>query len=168
MKGHAFDAYTGAQALVEGNVFSSVAQPATAKAATISTFIVDAGSACSSALGRACLANSVDSASGELVGGRPRRLSLRSRMPMSRPWMSARWLHTSRLMLGLPISGLRVGRSRPQCRVWRRRLPRLLLIQLPWLRRQRLLRRLPPTLLSLPPRQRPPQQNPRQQKPPRQ
>lgn len=69
MKGHAFDAYTGAQALVEGNVFSSVAQPATAKAATISTFIVDAGSACSSALGRACLANSVDSASGELVGG---------------------------------------------------------------------------------------------------
>ncbi|KAF1363767.1 pectin lyase-like protein, partial [Lizonia empirigonia] len=69
MKGHAFDAYTGAQALVEGNVFSSVAQPATAKAATVSTFIVDAGSACSSALGRACLANSVDSASGQLVGG---------------------------------------------------------------------------------------------------
>lgn len=69
MKGHAFDAYTGAQALVEGNVFSGVAQPATDKAATISTFVVAGGSACSSALGRACLENSVDSASGKLAGG---------------------------------------------------------------------------------------------------
>lgn len=69
MKGHAFDAYNGAQALVEGNVFSKVDQPATDKAAKIATFVVDGGSACSSALGRACLANSVDSASGKLAGG---------------------------------------------------------------------------------------------------
>lgn len=69
MKGHAFDAYNGAQALVEGNVFSGVAQPATDKAAKVSTFVVNGGSACSSALGRACLENSVDSASGKLTGG---------------------------------------------------------------------------------------------------
>ncbi|KAF9701610.1 hypothetical protein EKO04_000042 [Ascochyta lentis] len=69
MKGHAFDAYNGAQALIEGNVFSGVEQPATDKAAKISTFVVDGGSACSSALGRACLANSVDAASGKLAGG---------------------------------------------------------------------------------------------------
>lgn len=69
MKGHAFDAYNGAQALVEGNVFSGVAQPATDKAAKVSTFVVDGGSACSSALGRACLENSLDSSSGKLAGG---------------------------------------------------------------------------------------------------
>lgn len=69
MKGHAFDAYNGAQALIEGNVFSGVAQPATDKAAKVSTFVVNGGSACSSALGRACLENSVDSASGKLTGG---------------------------------------------------------------------------------------------------
>jgi pectin lyase len=69
MKGHAFDAYTGAQALVEGNVFSGVSQPVTDKGASIGTFVVNAGSACSSALGRSCLANSVDSASGKLTGG---------------------------------------------------------------------------------------------------
>ena len=69
MKGHAFDAYDGAQALVEGNVFSSVSQPVTNAGAKISTFVVDGGSACSSALGRTCLENSVDSASGKLSGG---------------------------------------------------------------------------------------------------
>lgn len=69
MKGHAFDAYSGAQALVEGNVFSGVSQPVTSKGASVSTFVVNAGSACSSALGRSCLANSVDSASGKLTGG---------------------------------------------------------------------------------------------------
>lgn len=69
MKGHAFDAYTGAQALVEGNVFAGVSQPVTDKGAGVSTFVVNAGSACSSALGRSCLENSVDSASGKLSGG---------------------------------------------------------------------------------------------------
>lgn len=69
MKGHAFDAYTGAQALVEGNVFAGVAQPVTDKGASVSTFVVNAGSGCSSALGRSCLENSVDSASGKLTGG---------------------------------------------------------------------------------------------------
>ncbi|KAF1926605.1 polysaccharide lyase family 1 protein, partial [Didymella exigua CBS 183.55] len=69
MKGHAFDAYSGAQALVEGNVFSSVTTPVTANGAKISTFVVNGGSACSATLGRSCLANSVDSASGKLTGG---------------------------------------------------------------------------------------------------
>lgn len=69
MKGHAFDAYSGAQALVEGNVFAGVSQPVTDKGAKIATFVVNAGSACSSALGRACLENSVDAASGKLTGG---------------------------------------------------------------------------------------------------
>ncbi|KAF2712708.1 carbohydrate-binding module family 1 protein, partial [Pleomassaria siparia CBS 279.74] len=69
MKGHAFDAYDGASALVEGNVFKAVSQPSTDKAAAVATFVVDGGSACSSALGRTCLANSVDSSSGKLAGG---------------------------------------------------------------------------------------------------
>ena len=69
MKGHAFDAYTGTQALIEGNVFSGVSQPVTDKGAKIATFVVNGGSACSSPLGRTCLENSVDSASGKLSGG---------------------------------------------------------------------------------------------------
>lgn len=69
MKGHAFDAYTGANALVEGNAFVAVDQPSTPHAATIDTFISNAGSACSSSLGRVCLANSIDSASGKLSSG---------------------------------------------------------------------------------------------------
>lgn len=69
MKGHAFDAYTGAQALIEGNVFSGVSQPVTDKGASVSTFVVNAGSACEATLGRSCLQNSVDSASGKLTGG---------------------------------------------------------------------------------------------------
>ncbi|PSN75464.1 pectin lyase-like protein [Corynespora cassiicola Philippines] len=69
MKGHAFDAYDGAQALIEGNAFVSVSQPNTDEAAGVSTFVVNPGSACSSALGRACEENSADSASGELSGG---------------------------------------------------------------------------------------------------
>jgi pectate lyase len=69
MKGHAFDAYDGAKALVEGNIFQGVNQPSTDKAAKVATFVVDAGAACSSALGRACLVNSVDSKSGKLAGG---------------------------------------------------------------------------------------------------
>lgn len=69
MKGHAFDAYEGANALVEGNAFVAVSQPSTKHTAGISTFVSNAGSACSSAFGRACLENSVDSASGELSSG---------------------------------------------------------------------------------------------------
>ncbi|KAH7348169.1 pectin lyase fold/virulence factor [Pyrenochaeta sp. MPI-SDFR-AT-0127] len=69
MKGHAFDAYNGANALVEGNAFSAVSQPSTEKANSIKTFVTNGGSACSSALGRNCLSNSVDSASGKLGGG---------------------------------------------------------------------------------------------------
>lgn len=71
MKGHAFDTYTGASTLVEGNVFKAVSQPATPAAQKVSTFytVANGGTACSSALGRACEANSVDSASGKLSGG---------------------------------------------------------------------------------------------------
>jgi pectate lyase len=69
MKGHAFDAYDGANALVEGNVFNAVSQPATDAAAKVSTFVVSAGTACSSTIGRLCLENSMDSSSGELTGG---------------------------------------------------------------------------------------------------
>jgi pectin lyase len=69
MKGHAFDAYNGANALVEGNVFQGVSQPSTDVAAKVATFVVNAGSACSSTLGRACLENSIDSTSGKLSGG---------------------------------------------------------------------------------------------------
>lgn len=69
MKGHAFDAYDGANALVEGNAFVAVNQPSTDAAAKVGTFVVNAGSACSSVFGRTCLANSVDGASGKLAGG---------------------------------------------------------------------------------------------------
>lgn len=69
MKGHAFDAYKGANALVEGNAFVAVDQPSTKHTAGIDTFVSKGGNACSSALGRACLENSVDPASGELSSG---------------------------------------------------------------------------------------------------
>ena len=69
MKGHAFDAYTGVNALVEGNAFEAVDQPSTPHADTIKTFITNGGNACSAALGRNCLVNSVDSTSGKLGGG---------------------------------------------------------------------------------------------------
>lgn len=69
MKGHAFDAYDGATALIEGNVFDNVKTPFTDQAATVSTvFSADSSSAssCSSALGRACVANSASNGSGKL------------------------------------------------------------------------------------------------------
>lgn len=69
MKGHAFDAYTGANALVEGNAFVSVEQPSTEQTTTVNTFVANGGSACASALSRNCLANSVDATSGELYSG---------------------------------------------------------------------------------------------------
>ncbi|GKU07956.1 pectin lyase [Fusarium langsethiae] len=68
MKGHAFDAYQGANAIIEGNVFDGVDQPVTKEAAGVSTlFIPDesAATACQSVLGRACEPNSVTS-SGDL------------------------------------------------------------------------------------------------------
>lgn len=71
MKGHAFDAYQGASALIEGNVFESVSQPNTDKAAGSSTLytVPDSSSAstCSNSLGRACVQNVVDSSSGKLA-----------------------------------------------------------------------------------------------------
>jgi pectate lyase len=69
MKGHAFDAYTGANALVEGNAFVAVDQPNTEHAAGIATFVGDGGNACSGSFGRDCIPNSVDSASGKLAPG---------------------------------------------------------------------------------------------------
>ncbi|KAI4649695.1 hypothetical protein J4E93_004015 [Alternaria ventricosa] len=69
MKGHAFDAYDGVSALVEGNAFVAVDQPNTEHAAGVTTFVSKGGDACSSVFGRACLENSVDSASGELSPG---------------------------------------------------------------------------------------------------
>ncbi|PNP77047.1 hypothetical protein FNYG_09660 [Fusarium nygamai] len=68
MKGHAFDAYQGANAIIEGNVFDGVDTPITKEAASVSTlFVADesAASACQSALGRACEPNSATS-SGDL------------------------------------------------------------------------------------------------------
>jgi pectin lyase len=68
MKGHAFDAYQGANAIIEGNVFDGVDTPVTKEAASVNTlFIADESdaSACQSALGRACVPNSATS-SGDL------------------------------------------------------------------------------------------------------
>ena len=69
MKGHAFDAYDGVSALVEGNAFVAVDQPNTEHAAGVKTFVSKGGNACSSVFGRACLENSVDSSSGKLSPG---------------------------------------------------------------------------------------------------
>ncbi|KAG7409628.1 pectin lyase fold/virulence factor [Fusarium sp. MPI-SDFR-AT-0072] len=68
MKGHAFDAYQGANAIIEGNVFDGVDTPITKEAASVSTlFVADESdaSACQSTLGRACVPNSATS-SGDL------------------------------------------------------------------------------------------------------
>lgn len=65
MKGHAFDAYKGASALLEGNAFESVDTPITDQGASVSTIFNvpnDAAAAtCKSALGRACAVNSLQS-----------------------------------------------------------------------------------------------------------
>ncbi|KAF7548850.1 hypothetical protein G7Z17_g6781 [Cylindrodendrum hubeiense] len=69
MDGHAFDAYDGAIAILEGNVFESVTTPITEQGASVSTIfnVVDdaAASSCESYIGRACAVNSVDSGSGD-------------------------------------------------------------------------------------------------------
>ncbi|KAF4998677.1 hypothetical protein FGRMN_3003 [Fusarium graminum] len=68
MKGHAFDAYQGANAIIEGNVFDGVDTPVTKEGAAVDTlFIPDesAAAACQSVLGRACEPNSATS-SGDL------------------------------------------------------------------------------------------------------
>ncbi|KAL0938217.1 pectin lyase F-1-like protein 3 [Colletotrichum truncatum] len=65
MKGHAFDIYSGASALLEGNVFDSVSTPITKQGASVSTVfnVKDsaAASKCSSTIGRACQVNSLAS-----------------------------------------------------------------------------------------------------------
>ncbi|KAM0327409.1 hypothetical protein ACHAQA_005695 [Verticillium albo-atrum] len=69
MEGHAFDAYKGASAILEGNVFESVSQPMTSAGAAISTLFTvpdaAAASSCESHIGRACAINEVDSSSGD-------------------------------------------------------------------------------------------------------
>lgn len=63
MKGHAFDVYPGASALLEGNVFESVTTPITKQGASVSTVYTvkdaAAASACTASLGRACQVNSL-------------------------------------------------------------------------------------------------------------
>lgn len=65
MLGHAFDAYSGASALIEGNVFDGVDYPVTDQALTVDTLynVYDdaAASACADQLGRACALNSLAS-----------------------------------------------------------------------------------------------------------
>jgi len=67
VKGHAFDVYDWANALIEGDVVQGVNQASTDVAAKVAIFVFDVGSAL--ALGRSRLANSVDSASGKLNRG---------------------------------------------------------------------------------------------------
>lgn len=75
MKGHAFDAYEGSVALLEGNVFEAVDQPVTDKTTESSTFFntadESAAAACEGYLGRACAINTVDSASGDFPAMSP-------------------------------------------------------------------------------------------------
>ncbi|KAG7141529.1 pectin lyase F-1 like protein [Verticillium longisporum] len=70
MQGHAFDIYSGATALIEGNVFETVKNPFTSSSSNKGTVynVPDsaAASACSSALGRACEVNKA-SGSGALL-----------------------------------------------------------------------------------------------------
>lgn len=65
MDGHAFDAYDGATAILEGNVFDSVDTPITDQGASVSTIFnvpdSSAASSCSSTIGRACVVNSLTS-----------------------------------------------------------------------------------------------------------
>jgi pectate lyase len=67
--GHAFEANTGTNALIEGNAFKGV--KGTVDAANVANVytVANGGAACQSALGRACVANVADAASGKLVGG---------------------------------------------------------------------------------------------------
>ena len=58
--GHALDPYTGASVLVEGNYFIDVKQPLIADGGSVYAPLSSSdGSACQSALGRACVANSL-------------------------------------------------------------------------------------------------------------
>ncbi|KAL9949472.1 hypothetical protein D7B24_004454 [Verticillium nonalfalfae] len=60
MQGHAFDVYSGATALIEGNVFETVKNPFTSssnKGTVYNVPDIAAASACSSSLGRACEVN---------------------------------------------------------------------------------------------------------------
>ncbi|CRK04128.1 hypothetical protein BN1723_017133, partial [Verticillium longisporum] len=69
MQGHAFDIYSGATALIEGNVFETVKTPFTSSSNKGTVYNVPdsaAASACSSFLGRACEVNKA-SGSGALL-----------------------------------------------------------------------------------------------------
>ncbi|CAD0106527.1 unnamed protein product [Aureobasidium uvarum] len=57
--GHAFEIGKGGYVLAEGNVFDNVKAPLEASSFAGELFTADSGSACSSALGRACEANSL-------------------------------------------------------------------------------------------------------------
>ncbi|KAI4731750.1 pecyin lyase 2 [Aureobasidium sp. EXF-10728] len=59
--GHAFEIGEGGYVLAEGNVFDNVKAPLEASSFAGQLFTADSGSACSSALGRACEANSLSS-----------------------------------------------------------------------------------------------------------
>lgn len=65
MDGHAFDAYDGATALIEGNVFEGVKTPITDQGASVATIhnVADrsAASACSASIGRVCELNTLAS-----------------------------------------------------------------------------------------------------------
>ncbi|KAL0931399.1 pectin lyase F-1-like protein 3 [Colletotrichum truncatum] len=67
MKGHAFELYANTVALIEGNSFANVADPYNGESYSKCFSVPTAASAssCSSALGRACQVNSVDSKSGK-------------------------------------------------------------------------------------------------------
>ncbi|KAM5349571.1 hypothetical protein ACJ41O_006076 [Fusarium nematophilum] len=69
MQGHAFDAYNGVTAILEGNVFESVDTPITESGASVSTIFnaadESAAASCESHIGRACAVNSIDSSSGD-------------------------------------------------------------------------------------------------------
>jgi len=57
--GHAFEIGEGGYVLAEGNVFENVEAPLEASSFAGKLFTADSGSSCSSALGRACEANSL-------------------------------------------------------------------------------------------------------------
>lgn len=65
--GHAFEIGEGGYVLAEGNVFENVVAPVESSSFAGELFTADDGSACSSALGRSCEANSL-SGSGDFSG----------------------------------------------------------------------------------------------------
>lgn len=69
IEGHAVDPEVGSSVLVEGNYFNAVTTPLEKVGGAVYFPISeDEASACSSSLGRACIANTVSSDSGEISG----------------------------------------------------------------------------------------------------